>query len=72
LDILVNNAGTNRPEHFTKVKKQDMDYVVDLNIKAAFNIAQSAVKTMLLSKKSSLCMSIQIGVRDGKERDFCV
>ena len=21
LDILVNNAGTNRPEHFTKVKK---------------------------------------------------
>ena len=33
LDILVNNAGTNRPEHFTKVKKQDMDYIVDLNKK---------------------------------------
>jgi len=67
LDILVNNAGTNRPEHFTKVKKQDMDYVVDLNIKAAFNIAQSAVKTMLLSKKrknlggSIINMSSQLG-----------
>ena len=34
LDILVNNAGNNRPEHFTKVKKADMDYIVNLNLKA--------------------------------------
>ncbi len=67
LDILVNNAGTNRPEHFTKVKKQDMDYVVDLNIKAAFNIAQFAAKVMLLSNKrkkiggSIINMSSQLG-----------
>ena len=39
LDILVNNAGTNRPEHFTKIKKEDMNYVVDLNIKAAFHMS---------------------------------
>ena len=51
LDILVNNAGTNRPKHFTEVTKQDMDYVVDLNLKAVFNVAQCAVKAMLLSKK---------------------
>ena len=50
LDILVNNAGTNRPEHFTKIKKEDMDYVVDLNIKAAFYVAQMATKVMLKSK----------------------
>jgi len=31
LDVLVNNAGTNIPELFTKIKKKDMDYVVDLN-----------------------------------------
>ncbi len=67
LDILVNNAGTNRPQHFTKVTKQDMDYVVDLNIKAAFNVAQYAAKTMLLSKKrkqiggSIINMSSQLG-----------
>ena len=67
LDILVNNAGTNRPEHFTKVKKQDMDYVVDLNIKAAFNIAQGAVKVMLASRQrkkiggSIINMSSQLG-----------
>ena len=50
IDILVNNAGTNRPDHFTKIKKEDMDYVVDLNIKAAFHVAQMATKVMLNSK----------------------
>ena len=50
LDILVNNAGNNRPEHFTKVKKSDMDYIVNLNIKACFNIAQICTKKMLESK----------------------
>ena len=51
LDIVVNNAGTNRPEHFTKIKKEDMDYVVDLNIKAAFHVAQLGSLIMLKSKK---------------------
>ena len=67
LDILVNNAGTNRPEYFTKIKKKDMDYVVDLNIKAAFHIAQLASKIMLKSKNrkkiggSIINMSSQLG-----------
>jgi len=67
LDILVNNAGTNRPEHFTKIKKEDMDYVVDLNVKAAFHVAQMAAKVMLKSKNrkakggSIINMSSQLG-----------
>ena len=67
LDILVNNAGTNRPDHFTKIKKEDMDYVVDLNIKAAFYVAQMATKVMLKSKNrktkggSIINMSSQLG-----------
>ena len=67
LDIIVNNAGTNRPEHFTKIKKEDMDYVVDLNIKAAFHVAQLGSKVMLKSKKRKLIggsiinMSSQLG-----------
>ena len=50
IDILVNNAGTNRPDHFTKIKKEDMDYVVDLNLKAAFHVAQMASKLMIKAK----------------------
>ena len=67
LDIVVNNAGTNRPDQFTKIKKEDMDYVVDLNIKAAFHVAQLGSKVMLLSKKrkilggSIINMSSQLG-----------
>ena len=67
LDILVNNAGNNRPEHFTKVKKSDMDYIVNLNIKACFNIAQICTKKMLEAKNrkkiggSIINMSSQLG-----------
>ena len=50
LDIIVNNAGTNRPEHFTKINKEDMDYVVDLNLKAAFHVAQMGAKVMTKKK----------------------
>ena len=67
LDILVNNAGTNIPSHFTKIKKKDMDYMVDLNIKSAFHIAQLASNKMLQSKNrksiggSIINMSSQLG-----------
>ena len=40
IDIVVNNAGTNIPEHFTKVKRKDMEYLVKVNTEATFNIAQ--------------------------------
>ena len=67
LDILVNNTGTNIPEFFNKIKKEDMDYMVDLNIKSAFHIAQLASNKMLQSKNrksiggSIINMSSQLG-----------
>ena len=67
LDILFTNAVNNRPEHFTKVKKTDMDYIVNLNLKACFNIAQICTKTMLEAKNrkktggSIINMSSQLG-----------
>ncbi|MDC0484760.1 SDR family NAD(P)-dependent oxidoreductase [Candidatus Pelagibacter ubique] len=51
IDILVNNAGTNIPEPFEKIKQESMNYLVDLNLKAAFNVAQLVVKKMLKNKK---------------------
>ena len=47
LDILVNNAGNNRPEHFTKVKKENMEYLTNLNMKAAFIVAQLCSQKMV-------------------------
>jgi NAD(P)-dependent dehydrogenase (short-subunit alcohol dehydrogenase family) len=67
LDILVNNAGTNIPEHFTKVKKENMNYLTNLNMKAVFNIAQLCSKKMVKFKNrkkiggSIIHMSSQLG-----------
>jgi len=67
LDILVNNAGNNRPEHFTKVKKENMEYLVELNMKAAFNVAQMCSQKMVEFKNrkkvggSIINMSSQLG-----------
>ncbi len=64
IDILVNNAGTNIPEPFEKIQQKSMNYLVDLNLKAAFNVAQLVVKKMLKNKKRSgsiVNMSSQLG-----------
>ena len=64
IDILVNNAGTNIPEPFEKIQQSSMNYIIDLNLKAAFNVAQLVVKKMLKNKKrggSIINMSSQLG-----------
>ena len=50
IDILVNNAGNNIPEHFTKVKTKDMEYLVKINTIATFNLAQLCALKMIKSK----------------------
>ena len=50
LDILINNAGNNIPEHFTKVKTKNMEYLVKINTIATFNLAQLCALKMIKSK----------------------
>ena len=50
IDILVNNAGNNIPEHFTKVKTKNMEYLVKINTIATFNIAQLCALKMIKFK----------------------
>ena len=45
--VLVNNAGTNRPGPMTAVSEADYDAVLDLNVKAAFFVAQACAGKML-------------------------
>ena len=67
IDILVNNAGNNIPEHFTKVKTKDMEYMVKINTIASFNIAQLCANKMIKLKNrkkiggSIINMSSQMG-----------
>jgi NAD(P)-dependent dehydrogenase (short-subunit alcohol dehydrogenase family) len=47
LDVLINSAGTNIPEPFVEVTEPHLDILVDLNVKAAFRVAQAAARKML-------------------------
>jgi NAD(P)-dependent dehydrogenase (short-subunit alcohol dehydrogenase family) len=46
LDVLINNAGTNFPEPFLQVSEEHLDTMLDLNVRAAFVVAQAAVRKM--------------------------
>ena len=67
IDILVNNAGTNIPEHFTKIQKKNLEYMVKLNTISTFHVAQLCVLKMLEAKNrkkiggSIINMSSQMG-----------
>lgn len=62
-DIFVNNAGTNRPGPFVDVSAQDFDFVMSLNLRAAFFAAQSVTRGMMAAGKggSIINVSSQMG-----------
>lgn len=71
-DILFNNAGTNRPKPLWDVTQDDYDTVLDLNLKAAFFVAQRVAKAMIDAgvKGSIIHMSSQMGHVGGPNRSL--
>lgn len=63
LSILVNNAGGNRPQPFVDVDAESLDFMLELNVRAAFRTAQAAAKAMLAhgNAGSIVNMSSQMG-----------
>ncbi len=62
LDVLINNAGTNQPEPFVDVDTQTLNLVVDLNVRAMFQTAQSVARVMIRAGSGSIInMSSQMG-----------
>lgn len=46
LDILVNNIGTNRPEPIQDVSDENLDFVLNMNVRSTFRISRESVKKM--------------------------
>tara|TARA_B100000963_G_scaffold337505_1_gene333570 strand:+ start:1048 stop:1812 length:765 start_codon:yes stop_codon:yes gene_type:complete len=71
LDVLVNNAGTNIPEPFLKVKKSSLETLLNVNTKAAFNVAQLCANQMIKLRRKQ-CSIINIssifGLVAGQQR----
>lgn len=75
LSILVNNAGGNRPQSFVHVDADSLDFVIDLNVRAAFRVAQAATRAMLAQGigGSIVNMSSQMGhVGSPKRTVYCM
>jgi len=45
--VLVNNAGTNRPAPMAEMSEEDYDLVTDLNVRAAYFVAQAVSEGLL-------------------------
>lgn len=69
-DILFNNAGTNAPAPYVDVTPENFDQITDLNLKAAFFVAQSVAKGMIKAGRggSIIHTSSQMGHVGGIDR----
>jgi NAD(P)-dependent dehydrogenase (short-subunit alcohol dehydrogenase family) len=74
LDILVNNAGSNRPEPFLDVSDENLDFLIDLNIRSMFRTARAAARVMVRQKSGAIVhMSSQMGhVGSPKRTVYCM
>jgi len=62
LDNLVNNAGITRDNLLLRIKEEDWDAVLDVNLKSVFNCTKAAVKHMLRTGGSIVNISSVVGV----------
>lgn len=72
--ILVNNAGMNRPKPLVKLADEDIDAVLDLNVKAVFHVTRVVAKGLLDAgqRGSIIHISSQMGhVGSGNRTIYC-
>jgi 3-oxoacyl-[acyl-carrier protein] reductase len=50
VDILINNAGITRDNLIIRLKEEDWDQVLDVNLKGAFNMSKSVLPSMLKAR----------------------
>jgi NAD(P)-dependent dehydrogenase (short-subunit alcohol dehydrogenase family) len=62
LDVLVNNTGMNIPEPFVEVSEEHLDRQLALNVRAAFLVAQTAVRKMLEAPNRRECGGAMVNI----------
>ena len=65
LDILVNNAGVTRDSLLQRMKEEDWDLVIDINLKGVYNVMQGFVSLLLKSENASVINMASIVGLDG-------
>lgn len=54
LDVLVNNAGITRDKLLLRMKEEDWDKVLDINLKGVFNCSKNAVRYLLKAENAKI------------------
>ncbi|TAG26468.1 MAG: SDR family oxidoreductase [Burkholderiales bacterium] len=69
-DIVINNAGTTRTKLIDEATDEDLDTVIDLNVKAAFYVLRAAARSLKAAAKpgSLINISSQMGHVGGPKR----
>lgn len=63
LDILVNNAGITKDNLLIKMKEEDFDKVIDINLKGTFNCIKCASKLMIKKRQGRIInMASVVGI----------
>lgn len=73
-DLLFNNAGVNRPKPFLEMDEETIDWLLDVNVRAAYIVAQAVARGMVAQGKGGAIvnMSSQMGVVGGVGRSvYC-
>ncbi|TVQ48337.1 MAG: SDR family oxidoreductase [Gammaproteobacteria bacterium] len=62
--VLVNNAGMNRPKPLVEIPDEDLDTVLELNVKSAFYVSRVVVRALLAARLpgSIINVSSQMGL----------
>ncbi len=73
--ILVNNVGGNRPQPFVEFKTEDLDFLLELNVRSAFIVAQAVASRMAATatRGSLIHISSQMAFTTGPGRSvYCM
>lgn len=54
IDVLVNNAGITRDTLLMRMKEEDWDSVIDINLKGAFNCLKAVTRPMMKARKGRI------------------
>ncbi len=58
VDVLVNNAGVTRDNLLGRIKDDDFDRVIDVNLKGAFNMVKALYRTWLRNKGTGRIINV--------------
>ena len=60
IDILINNAGITKDNLFLRMKEEDWDAVIKVNLKGTFNCCKAIAKSMLKARKGKIISIVSV------------